>query len=172
LRIDASTPGAECLVFTSRSGLLSPLGHDLELRVEAFTVEFELAAGRLAARFDARSLRVVRALREGRESALSAAERREIERHIVDEVLEPAKLGDIEFHATEIGESSIAGILRLHGRERPLSFPLRVDGGRAVAEVKLHQPDFAIRPYSALLGSLRVHPDVRVRITLPYDVAR
>ena len=38
-----------------------------------------------------------------------------------------------------------------------------------VAEVSLHQPDFGIKPYSAMLGTLRVKPDVTVVVSLPAD---
>jgi hypothetical protein len=112
---------------------------------------------------------VVRALRHGRVEPLSSADCREIEQKIVSEVLEPERFGDIEFHATRLGRSEVSGHLRLHGRERQLSIAIRRDPGRYVAEVTLHQPDFAIVPYSGFLGSLRVRPDVRVRMSLPYD---
>jgi len=32
---------------------------------------------------------------------------------------------------------------------------------------RLHQPDFGIRPYSAMLGTLRVDADVVVRVVIP-----
>ena len=31
----------------------------------------------------------------------------------------------------------------------------------------VHQPDFGIRPYSAMLGTLRGQADVSVRVVLP-----
>ena len=39
--------------------------------------------------------------------------------------------------------------------------------GRLVAEVRLHQPDFGITPYRALLGALRVRADVLVSLSIP-----
>ena len=36
-----------------------------------------------------------------------------------------------------------------------------------VAELKLHQPDFGIKPYSAALGALKVKPDILVRVSVP-----
>ncbi len=35
------------------------------------------------------------------------------------------------------------------------------------AEVRLQQPDFGIRPYRAMLGTLRVQPDVLIRMSVP-----
>jgi hypothetical protein len=36
-----------------------------------------------------------------------------------------------------------------------------------VVELKLHQPDFGIKPFSAALGALRVKPDVMIRVSVP-----
>jgi len=36
-----------------------------------------------------------------------------------------------------------------------------------VAEVPIHQPDFGIKPYSAMLGALKVKPDLVVRCSVP-----
>jgi hypothetical protein len=38
-----------------------------------------------------------------------------------------------------------------------------------VAEVKIHQPDFGIKPYTAALGALKVKPDVLVRVSVPRE---
>ena len=62
-------------------------------------------------------------------------------------------------------EALITGELSLHGVTRPLAITARHVGDRWVADVPLHQPDFGIKPFSAFLGSLRVKPDVRVRIS-------
>ena len=62
-------------------------------------------------------------------------------------------------------EASITGELGLHGVKRSLAITARRSGDRWVADVPLHQPDFAIKPFSAFLGSLRVKPDVRVHVS-------
>ena len=36
-----------------------------------------------------------------------------------------------------------------------------------VTVVRLHQPDFGIKPYSALLGTLKIKPEVTVRCSVP-----
>jgi hypothetical protein len=41
------------------------------------------------------------------------------------------------------------------------------DVSHYIAEARIHQPDFGIRPYTALLGTLRVQPDVMVRVVVP-----
>ena len=47
--------------------------------------------------------------------------------------------------------------------------PGRRDGDRLRAEVTIHQLAFGIRPYTALLGTLRVRPDVIVRLSVPAE---
>jgi hypothetical protein len=174
IRFDASC--AESLVYTEKAGLLSGVAHDLKLRVEQFEIVIDLDAkpASLRARFDASSLRVVCALQAGREQpqALSGKDRREIEATIVREVLEARRYPTIEFRSTRIEAeptaARIEGVLTLHGRERPLTLQTSRENDRARAEVHLHQPDFAIRPYSAMLGALRIKPDVTVRLTTPW----
>jgi len=170
MRFDAET--ADCRVFTYRDGLLSMVAHDLELRVTRLTLDVDEAAHTAVATFDATSLRVVQALRDGRPlpDALGANERAQIERSIVGEVLDAAKFPEIRFASTAVADAPggfrVTGTLALHGRERTIVVPVRVDGDVAVAEVGVHQPDFGIRPYSAMLGALRVKPDVTVRLTV------
>jgi polyisoprenoid-binding protein YceI len=170
-RVDEAT--AECLVFTQREGLLAAMGHDLVLRVTRFAIEGDPEGPTLEARFDAASLRVDAAVRDGRPlpDALGTRDRQTIEKAIAEEVLDARAHPEIHFAATAIepaGEAwSIRGPLALHGAVRPVAFSVVRAGERLVAEVRLHQPDFGIRPYRALLGALAVKPDVTVRVTLP-----
>ncbi|TMA16068.1 MAG: YceI family protein [Deltaproteobacteria bacterium] len=171
-RLDAST--AECLVFTKRAGLLAGVGHDLTLRVERFEVAIDPDS--IRGRFDAASLRVVCASVGGQDApgALSERDRREIEATIAREVLDAQSHPWIEFRASlpvlaGAAGSGLEGVLALRGRERPLTIDVRHEGDRAVALASIHQPDFGIRPYTAMLGALRVRPDVGVRLTAPWS---
>jgi hypothetical protein len=168
VHLDATT--AECLVFTFKEGLLSAFAHDLKIRVTRFVIDVD-ETGRVGeARFDAHSLRVVSAMQDGVESpdTLSDDDKRQIERNIVHDVLAGERHPEIRYVATAAVERDealdIDGRLTLHGVERPLAARARRDADRYVAEIWLHQPDFGIRPYSALLCALRVKPDVLVRV--------
>ncbi len=168
---DAAT--AECLVFTYKEGLLSAIAHDLEIRVERFDVDVDEAALAVRARFDPASLRVVTALREGAPmpGALSNADKSKIEQNIRDDALETREHAEIRFVSSAITREGkgarIAGDLTLHGKTRPVTLEARAEGDRLVAEVRLHQPDFGIKPYSAMLGALKIKPGVLVRCALP-----
>ena len=78
---------------------------------------------------------------------------------------------EIVFASTKITPSGegyqIAGDLTLHGHTKPIAFEAKPEGGRLVAEITLHQPDFGIKPYSAMLGTLKIKPDLVVRCSLP-----
>ncbi len=168
---DAST--AECLVLTYREGLLSAIAHDLEIRVERFDLDIDEVPLAVRARFDATSLRVIGAVRDGtpEPTALGESDRHKIERSIVDDVLHAKEHPSIVFASSAITVEGdgfrVAGDLTLHGKRRPLTLVARPSGDRMVAVVRLHQPDFGIRPYSAMLGALKIKPDVTVRCSLP-----
>lgn len=160
---DAST--AECLVYTYREGLLSAVGHDLCLRVDRFAVEVTGApeAPDILARFDAASLRAT--------GAVSPSDARKIEHNAADDVLAARRFPTIEFRSTRVvrdGERArIEGQLTLHGVTRPLVADALADASDWRAELRLDQRDFGIKPFSAMLGTLRVRPEVLVRIRVP-----
>jgi polyisoprenoid-binding protein YceI len=168
---DASS--AECLVLTYKEGLLSAVGHDLQIRVTRFDLDVESSPPSVRARLDAASLRVDGARRDGAldRGELSDADREKIEHNIVAEVLEAGREAAIVFTSTAVtpeGEGyRVSGDLTLHGHTRPVTFVARPEGDRLVAEVRIHQPDFGIKPYQAMLGALKVKPDVTVHASVP-----
>jgi polyisoprenoid-binding protein YceI len=170
LHVDAAS--AECLVFTYKEGLLSPVAHDLKLRVSRFTVDIDPVSLTVAARFDARSLEVVCARQDGRDrpGALSDADKRQIEHTLAADVLEVARYPEVRFESTSVAPEGdgyrVAGQLTLHGVTRPITFTTTPLAEQHVAEVTLDQPDFAIKPYRAMLGALKVRRDVTVRVVL------
>ena len=160
---DAAT--AECLVYTFREGLLAAVGHDLCLRVERFAVEVtgDASAPSILARFDAASLRVT--------GDVSAADARKIEGHAADDVLAARKFPTVELRSTRVvrdGERAhVEATLTLHGATRPIAFDAVADASDWRAEVRLDQRDFGIKPFTAMLGALRVRADVLVRLRVP-----
>lgn len=166
---------ATCEVLTFREGLLSPVAHDLLLRAAAFHVTIDPDAPAVQAEIDAGSLRVVTALRDGRPlpGALRPADVKEIEATIAREVLRAARFPVVRFASARVsrteGGYDVRGRLTLLGTTRDVSLRVRRDAGRLATEVRLHQPDYGIRPYRAMLGALRVKPDVLVRAVTPAE---
>ncbi len=170
-RFDAKT--AECFVFTFKEGLLSMVAHDLQIRVTEFSIEVDDEKRAVEAHFAADSLRVVGAMRNGHlaPKELSSGDRAEIESNIVQYVLKPAQFPDIHFVSSSVEEKrgafSIKGMLSLHGRQRRVKVAVQRQEKLYTAECTVHQPDFGITPYSAMLGTLRISPEVKVQVRVP-----
>ena len=170
-RIDESN--ARCTVFTEREGPLARLGHDLAIEVSRFAIEIDEETGQLEGTFQPDSLRVIGPVEGGEpsEKPLRSSDQKKIERTIQKEILQIGRHGPIRFVVEEGGAmpgqgGAIHGELELRGVRRPLSAELsRVDKGWR-AEAAIHQPDFGIEPYRAMMGSLRVKPVVRVVVEL------
>ncbi|MBZ0120425.1 MAG: YceI family protein [Sandaracinaceae bacterium] len=169
---DAST--AEVLVFTFKEGLLSAVAHDLKLRVGAFSIDVADDRSGVTATFDARSLRVVCARVDGHDSTSTLADRdkEKIESNIASDVLAVKKHPEIRFVSSSLraeGEGvHVRGTLTLAGKSREIELHAKRENGKVTGEVTIHQPDFGIKPFSAMLGALKIRPDVRVRVTLPW----
>jgi len=163
---------ATCTVRAFKAGLLAAAGHDLEFRLTRFSVEVE--DDRIVGDFDASSLVVVGALVDGRVAPgkLSPKDERDILDNIRKSVFNGHRAEAIHFEASELDrdedEVSGEGVLTIPPYSQPLSFLARVEEGRVVCELVLHQPDWGITPFKAPLGVLRIKPDLLVRIGLPW----
>ena len=170
--LHSDSSSGECLVYTYKEGMLSPLAHDLIIRVTTWSVDVNLERGTVEAAFDAGSLRVIDAAKDGvlAEGTLSAQAREEIDENIRKHVLETAKFSEVRFTGEKIepvGDGfQFEGSLYLHGRARPITATSRAEGELQVIELQIHQPDFAIKPFKAMLGALKVKPDVLVKLSL------
>jgi hypothetical protein len=165
---------ADCFVFTFKEGLLSPVAHDLRLRITRFSLEVDAAASSVVARFDTNSLVVDCPMKEGAEnpSALSASDKQKIAGQIRDDVLHGSQHPEAVFRSRTVtargdGGYDLEGELTLHGVTKPLgACRTRLVAGRQQLELRLHQPDFGITPYRAMLGTLKIQADVTIRITV------
>ncbi|MDQ3038041.1 MAG: YceI family protein [Myxococcota bacterium] len=164
---------AECRVFTFKEGLLSAMAHDLEIEVARFSVEVDEGRTRVEGTWDPASLRVLHACKDGAPSpgSLSDRDKKKIESNIASDVLEVSRWREIRFTSSAVEASGealvVRGALELHGRRCEIEARVAREGDRWVTEVTLHQPDFGITPYSAMMGTLRIKPEVRVRIAVP-----
>jgi hypothetical protein len=168
---DATThvlgPGnAELRVLTEREGLASRAGHDLVLvvgRWEATLVLGDDAGLELTA--DSRSLEIKSA--SGGVKPLSDKDRREIVKNIDTKVLHGAP---IVFRANTITDQpgqglTVAGDLTVGGTSKPTTFELRLsDDGALSARAVITQTAFDLKPYSGLMGTLKVADDVVIEV--------
>lgn len=164
----------DCFVFTFKEGLLSPVAHDLRLKVGRWSMTWDPASRTVEARFDAASLVVDSVMRDGQPApgVLDEKDKGKIAKNLRDDVLETGRYAEVKFRAKAIGAvpGAVQGELDLHGKVRPVTVQVRVDGAQWVAEATLHQPDWGVKPFSAMLGTLKVKPDVKVRVSVPTTV--
>lgn len=166
-------PGdASVRIYTWKEGMLSRVGHDLRLEVTAF--EVAVHPDRIEAWFDAASVRCVTARRNKADAPglLAEADLRQIDENTRGPVLDAIRFPRVTFVTTKIDREDdeewvVAGNLTLHGTTRQVSGTAKLVGRARVATFRLNQPDFGIKPFSALMGTLRVQPRVDVEVTLP-----
>lgn len=154
-------------VVTRKDGLMAAVGHDLELRVGRFTITLG-DDGKVTGTIDCASISVVGALHGAGvdESTPGARDRAQIERTIRDEILDVKAHPEarIEIAHADADARSLDGKLTLHGVTRAITARLARQGASLVLTTTIHQPDFGIRPYSAMLGALKIKSDVTVRV--------
>lgn len=164
---------ATCEIFTYKAGLLSAVGHDLLLRCNKFELTYE--DGEVHGRFDGLAMEVVGALKNGQvnPNALSEQDCRDILNNIRVGVFKRHEASDITFMCDDLEEDDELiegeGTLTIPPNDHDIDFELSIDGDQAVCEVTLHQPDWGIAPFKALMGTLRIQPDIKVRVTVPWS---
>lgn len=170
-RFDQSS--ASCQIFTYKEGLFSALAHDLLINVNSFVIEISGDDAQVEGSFDAGSLRVECVIADGkkRRDILSTADMKEIDNNAFKDVLNAAAFKLISFSSTSVARENssyrVIGTLTLHGKSREIQFAVMKEDDCQVAEVRLHLPDFGIKPFSALFGAMKVKPDVLIRIAVP-----
>lgn len=162
--------GGRIEVFTFREGLLSPIAHDLRLRLERFEIVHDEETAE--ARFWPDSLVVEGAIEHGRlsENVLSAAQRDEILDNVRHKILRTGVHPEARLRARVVPgvePHELSGVLELAGSTRPITLVVRARDGRLQGEVELRPSEWGIKPYRALLGAIRLADRVRVRFDLP-----
>jgi len=162
----------ECTIFTFKDGVMQRLAHDLKLRVANLQVEVDGEAA-VHASFDAASVTTVVARKDGKDDpqGVSDSDKKTIDEIIKKDVLAVTSSPVIRFTSSKVTREadgySVVGALTLKSKTKDVTFHARREGGKYVAELDLDQRDFDIKPYSAMLGTLRIQPVLKVRIELP-----
>lgn len=169
---------ANIQVFVRRQSgtLLSRMGHDIKLRVSRFQIDADFAHGQVSAHIDAASLEPVDAITwddKQETGALNEGDRHEIKQKLNNDVLEVERYPTIEFEASSVESTDtgwhVVGSLELHGQAHEVEFDVVGESGRARVETVVDHTDYGIEPYSAMLGSLKVAPELYVRVETPLD---
>jgi polyisoprenoid-binding protein YceI len=60
----------------------------------------------------------------------------------------------------------VAGNMTITGTTRPVNVSLNVNGTQITAATKISQKDFGIKPFSAMLGAIKLRDDVDFELTV------
>ncbi len=153
------------------SGILSAMGHNPKIGIRTFTGEVNFSAEaaeasgfRLSMKSD--SLGVL--------DDVSDKDRRDIEKMMNEQVLEPSKYPDIVYDAPSVSiarndaalfSATLNGSLTFRGVTRTQTIPARIavfdEMLRASGEFVLNQSDYGIKPISVAGGALKVKDELK-----------
>jgi hypothetical protein len=162
---DLGPDTAELRILTRREGLAARAGHDLVLVVTSWRATLALEpGGALELTADGGSLEVRSG--SGGVKPLSDRDRRDILRNVDAKVLRGAAIA-YRATLTERGDAQLRfeGRLRIGDAEQPADVTVELaGGGRFHARHELRQTAFAIKPYSGLMGTLKLADEVAVEV--------
>jgi polyisoprenoid-binding protein YceI len=163
----------ELRVHTGVTGRAAKIGHRLTIAMNRWQATVQWAHDdpiRAALTVQVDSLEVLRG--EGGLKALSGPEKVLVRSNALKS-LDAGRFPEISFDADSIEKCPdgyrLAGTLRIHGKARERVIGLRTndlgDTWQMSAETVVCQSDFGVKPYSLLMGSLKVADEVTVSFT-------
>lgn len=156
-------------VRTGRQGMAQKVGHDLTLEASNWratvTVDPEPGNSEVKATIEPRSLEVVSG--SGGAKPLSDKDKKDIKKNIA------GLLGNdsITFESTSVqpkddSAATVVGNLSIAGQSRQVSLDLTVEpdgtGARLRGRVPIVQSNFGVKPFTAMMGALKVKDEVEV----------
>ncbi len=164
-------------VYTFKQGLLSKLAHDLLIDVEDFKVNVDVpesgfASGSLGLEIQANSLKVGCAMKEGERQPDTLKEKdiADIEADMAKKVLHPDKYPTVNFSSKAIqvkeGGYHVNGELSLHGVTKSVDFDVDTSGGGLKGRFTLLQKDYGIKPFKAMMGTLKIKNEIDIGFDL------
>ena len=160
----------ELVIRTAVAGPAAKMGHRLTILMGSWQADVRWRAGtpvsaELTVIVD--SLQVIKG--EGGVTPLSGPEK-SVARSNALKSLDAKKYPHISFAADDIAKTDtgyrLTGTVEIHGKSRPQVIDLTVDDSGKAWSMSAHTPitqsDFGIKPYSLLMGSLKVADEVTI----------
>ena len=157
-------------VRTGVEGAAARMGHRLVLAVEQWSATVDLDGGEPVAvtlRADLTSLKVRSG--SGGVTPLTPVDKQVILRNAA-KTLDVQKHPEVLFRGEVQPGFVVVGELAIHGESRPLQAEIEVVDGRARGSIPVVQSDFGIKPYSLMLGQLKVADAVVVEIDVAVPI--
>jgi len=165
------------LMHTGREGMAKKIGHDLVIEAQRWTAKVNVdgddpTRSTATVTVDTRSLEVVSG--EGGAKPLSDKDRKDIKENIDKKVLKTDKFPDITFTSSRVDAKgadsyTVHGDLTIIGTARPATMDIAISGAKATGTMNLKQSDWGIKPFSALMGALKLADalTITVEATIP-----
>ena len=156
------------VVKTGRAGMGKKVGHDLVIDVTDCSAKAEVgedpADTKITATADVNSMQV----REGHGGVkgLTEDDKAEIKNNITNKVLtKPSISFESKSAKVSDGSATLSGDLTIMGSTQPVDVQLTdAGGGKVKATMKVVQSQFGIKPFTAMMGALKVADEVTVEI--------
>ena len=155
------------VVKINREGMAKKMGHDLTLEVASWSADVSVddnnpANSQMTVKADSKSLQVVEWT--GGVKPMTEGDKKDIKKNIDEKCI---KNSDISFRSTSVNPTAtgalVSGDLTINGATQPAQFDIRIDGGLATCSAVIRQSLFNIKPFSALMGALKVADDVEIQ---------
>ena len=145
-------------VKTGKEGAAAKMGHNLTLAVNSWEATVEGGdSPSIKLTADPSSVEVESG--EGGAKPLGDKDKKDIKKTIDGKVLGSQQ---ITFESTEVTDSQAKGDLSIAGSSSQVSVPLNVSGDKISGSIDLNQKDFGIKPFSTMMGALKVTDKVTV----------
>lgn len=168
--MDLGPTNGTITLHTGVEGAAARIGHRLTIAVQEWSAHVETAGDEpVAVTFRAAvdSLRVESG--RGGATPLTPVDKQLIRRNAT-KTMQADRYPDVTFESGAVTVSGstleVSGDLTIHGVSRPLTATLDVSDRRVTGSIPVLQTEFGIKPYSQMLGQLRVRDEVRVDIDL------
>jgi polyisoprenoid-binding protein YceI len=162
-------------VHTKREGMAARIGHDLTFHAGSWKADVnlegeDLSTASVTATIDGRSLECVSGT--GGATPLSDKDRADIHKNTAQKVLTSP---EITFRSTGVeasgdGRLTVSGDLTLAGTSRPVRLDLTREAGadsdHLTGRVTITQSQWGIKPFSAMMGALKVADAVDIELDL------
>ena len=170
-------PGeGQVLVKVFREGVAARVGHDLVFEVRDWNAKVavdaaEPSATTVEASAAVMSLRIVDS--SGGAKPLTRSDQADIKRNIEEKILDTRRFPSIDFRSTAVSvtgdsQATVSGQLTIAGTTRPADIALTVDGDRVRGRMTILQTNWGIKPFTALMGALRVRDAVEIELDLRF----
>ena len=148
-------------VYTYKTGLLSPVAHDLQLTLDKWSIRRD--GGEIIFEAWPDSLQVDGAMVRGKlqPRGINDKDRRKIRKNIREKILETKANPKVVFRGRETRDS-IVGSLRMKSQTHDIEFATTEQAGTLRGEIEIQPSRWGVAPFRALGGAIKLQNRVRV----------